>query len=281
KVHKVKWAALAAHFSFSRLARGPRMTQNEAPVINPNSADDEELRQLPGVGPKLASRIIAGRPYQSLEDLRQLHGLGDSVLGAIEPFLTFEPQAPEGPEENVSEEKEPAETEPAKGPPQPDRASVKELKYPLVRTEPRPQGTGIWALLAMGAASVLCSVTLTLAVLAGINGTLDFGRHSALQATRSELLQIRSQLDATQVELEALRGRAQALEGVSGRMAEVEGQVAALQQQIGETVATVDEMQMELTAALEETRAQAERVNRFQTFLDGLSRLVGQVITEP
>lgn len=257
------------------------MTQNEAPVLNPNSADDEELRQLPGIGPQLASRIIEGRPYQSLEDLRQVHGLGNSVLEAIEPFLTFEPEAPEDSKERASKEKEPAEAKPAKASPPSDWAAAKEVEYPLVRTEPRPPGTGIWALLAMGAASVLCSVTLTLAVMAGINGTLDFGRHSALQDTRSELLQIRSQLDTIQVELDALYGRAEALEGMSGRMAEVEGQVAALQQQIGESLEAVDEMQMELTAALEETRAQAERVNRFQTFLDGLSRLVGQVFTEP
>ncbi len=257
------------------------MIQNEAPILNPNSAEDGELRQLPGVGPRLASRIIEGRPYQSLEDLRQVPGIGDSVLEAIKPFLTFEPEAPEDSKERAPEEKEPAEAKPVKASPLSDRAEAKEVKYPLVRTEPSSQRTGFWALLAMGAASVLCSVTLTLAVIGGINGTLDFGRHSALQDTRSELLQIRSQLEAIQVELDALHGRAEALEGMSGRMAEVEGQVAALQQQIGESLEAVDEMQMELTAALEETRTQAERVNRFQAFLDGLSRLVGQVFTEP
>jgi hypothetical protein len=64
-------------------------------------------------------------------------------------------------------------------------------------------------------------------------------------------------------------------------MVEVEAQVAALQQQIGSTIVAVDEMQTELSIALEETRAQAERVDRFQAFLDGLSRLIGQVVTEP
>ncbi|GMR10469.1 MAG: hypothetical protein BMS9Abin28_1290 [Anaerolineae bacterium] len=258
------------------------MTQNEDPVLNPNSADEQELRQLPGVGPQLAGRIIAGRPYQSLEDLRQVPGLGDSLLEAIEPFLTFEPQAPAGPERRAPEEKDdeaPVEAEP-RSPPS-DRTAAKEQKYPIVLSESRPQGTGVWALLAVGAASVVCSVTLTLAALAGINGTLDFSRSSALQETRSELLQVRSQLEAVQVELEALRGRAEALEGMSGRMAEVEGQAAALEQQIGETLEAVDEIQTELTVALEETRSQAERVIRFQTFLDGLSRLVGQAITEP
>lgn len=246
------------------------MTHNEEPVLNPNTADEEALRQLPGVGPKLAGRIIEGRPYRNIEDLRAVPGLGDSVLEDIQPFLTFE--APKS-------GKRPADTD--LGSAQFDRVAGMQQKYPLVLSEPQPKGTGIWAMLAVGAASVLCSVTLSLSVLTGINGTLDIGRHAALQETSSELLQIRSQLESTQVEIEALRGRAAALEGMTGRMAEVESQVAELQQRVGETIVVVDEMEAELTAALVETRAQAERVNRFQTFLDGLARLISQVTADP
>lgn len=250
-------------------------------VLNPNTADDEELRQLPGVGPQLAGRIVEGRPYQSAEDLRQVPGVGESVLENIKPFLTFEAQVSDRKQDRESDEKDRAATEPVSKSRKPDQAAAEEKKYPLVLTESRSERKDIWALLAVGAASVLCSVTLTLSVLAGINGTLDFGRHAALQETRNELIQIRSQFEAAQVELDALRGRAEALEGVSGKMVEVEAQVRALQQQIDETLAAVDDMQSELTVALEETRAQAERVDRFQAFLDGLSRLISQVVTEP
>jgi hypothetical protein len=257
------------------------MAQNDIPVLNPNIADDEELRQLPGVGPQLAGRIVEGRPYQRAEDLRQVPGLGASVLEDIKPFLTFEAQVSDRAEDGESEEMDNIASEPAAKSRKPDQAATEEPKYPLVLTESRSERSGVWALLAVGAASVLCSVTLTLSVLAGINGTLDISRHAALQETRNELLQIRSQFEVTQVELDALRGRAEALEGVSGKMVEVEAQVAALQQQISGTIEAVDEMQIELSVALEETRAQAERVDRFQEFLDGLSRLIGQVVTEP
>ena len=242
------------------------MSQDKAPALNPNTATEEELRQLPGVGPQLAARIIEGRPYGSLEDMRDVAGLGESVLKDIEPRLTFESPKP-------------AKEEPRT--PREDREVAKKQQYPLAIAEAQPKSNSFWALLAMGAASVLCSVTLTLAVLAGINGTLDFGRTSALQSTQNELLQIQSQVAAVQVELEALRGRAEALEGVSGRMTEVERHVEGLQEQIGETSTSVESMQAAVDTALEETRAQAERVNRFQTFLDGLSRLIGQITSEP
>ncbi len=248
------------------------------PVLDPNTADEEQLRQLPGVGPQLASRIVEGRPYQNADDLSRVPGVGDSVLDDIKPFLTFDAPTSDNAEDRVLDEKDDSASEPSR---KLDQAESEERKYPLVLTESKPDRTGIWALLAVGVAGVLCSVTLTLSVLAGINGTLDFGRHAALQETRSELIQIRSQFEATQVELDALRGRAEALEGVSGRMVEVEAQVATLQQQIGETLAAVDALQIELTVALEETRAQAERVERFQTFLDGLRRLMSQVEPEP
>lgn len=257
------------------------MTQDEVPVLNPNTADEEQLRQLPGVGPQLAGRIVEGRPYRSAEDLRQVPGLGDSVLENIKPFLTFDTQGSDDAEARTAEEVDSSEPVSTASSQSNDQAEVSEQRYPLVLMEPKPLKTGFWALLAVGAASVLCSVTLTLSVLAGINGTLDFGRHAALQETRNELIQIQSQVEATQVELAALRGRAEALESISGKMVEVEGKVAALQRQIGETISAVDEMQMELSIALEETRAQAERVERFQAFLDGLSRLIGQVGSEP
>jgi len=43
--------------------------------------------KLPGVGETLANRIIEGRPYQSVEDLMQVSGIGANTLEKIRPHL--------------------------------------------------------------------------------------------------------------------------------------------------------------------------------------------------
>ncbi len=57
--------------------------------INLNSATETELESLPGVGPKLAARIVAGRPYNSLEDLDKVKGVGPSMLTKLSPLVKF------------------------------------------------------------------------------------------------------------------------------------------------------------------------------------------------
>ena len=54
-----------------------------ATKLNINTATKAELERLPGIGSELADRIINGRPYQSVEDLRQVKGVGPRKLEAI------------------------------------------------------------------------------------------------------------------------------------------------------------------------------------------------------
>jgi competence protein ComEA len=59
-----------------------------------NTAGEAELISLPGIGPVLARRIIAHRqrdgPYQRLEDLLQVEGIGPKLLERIRPLVTVE-----------------------------------------------------------------------------------------------------------------------------------------------------------------------------------------------
>lgn len=52
-----------------------------------NTASQLELESLPKVGPTLAARIRAGRPYRSVEDLDAVKGIGVATLRALRPFV--------------------------------------------------------------------------------------------------------------------------------------------------------------------------------------------------
>ena len=61
-------------------------------AININSADAAALETLPGVGPVLASKIIAYResngPFKSPQDLDDVSGIGPALLEQIVPLVT-------------------------------------------------------------------------------------------------------------------------------------------------------------------------------------------------
>jgi len=62
-------------------------------TVDVNTASADELERLPGVGPKMAERIIAYRtqagPFHMAEDLMNVGGIGDKKLDKMRPFLKF------------------------------------------------------------------------------------------------------------------------------------------------------------------------------------------------
>jgi len=58
-----------------------------AALLDLNSATFEELQKLPGIGPKLAERIIAHRPYKTVEGLDEVSGIGPATLKRLEPLV--------------------------------------------------------------------------------------------------------------------------------------------------------------------------------------------------
>ena len=53
-----------------------------------NTAATEHLQQLHGIGPVTAAKIVAGRPYRSVEDLLKIPGIGQKTLEKIRPCVT-------------------------------------------------------------------------------------------------------------------------------------------------------------------------------------------------
>ena len=63
-------------------------------LVDINSASAKTLLTLPGIGPILADRIIAGRPYENVADVLQLQGIGETVFSRLCNLVTVETVSP-------------------------------------------------------------------------------------------------------------------------------------------------------------------------------------------
>ncbi len=64
-------------------------------AVDLNSADRQELMQVPGLGPNLADAILTHRrdrgPFLEVEDLQGVKGIGGKTVEKIRPFVTVHP----------------------------------------------------------------------------------------------------------------------------------------------------------------------------------------------
>lgn len=63
------------------------------PVVNINTATEQELEELPGVGPVTASSILEFRAekgrFSSVDELLEVSGIGDATLAKIAPYVSL------------------------------------------------------------------------------------------------------------------------------------------------------------------------------------------------
>jgi competence protein ComEA len=86
--------------SKSRSRRGARATFSAADLqplapVDVNVASEDELQQLPGIGPGLAQRIVEFRqlngPFASTTDLLDVAGMTDRKLDAVDAYIVLGP----------------------------------------------------------------------------------------------------------------------------------------------------------------------------------------------
>lgn len=83
-------ASLAAEYT----GQSPPTELAPGEMLNLNTAGQEELERLDGVGEKLAAAILAYRKahgaFRSVEELTQVEGFGPGRLERLRPHLTVE-----------------------------------------------------------------------------------------------------------------------------------------------------------------------------------------------
>ncbi|GJQ22595.1 MAG: helix-hairpin-helix domain-containing protein [Planctomycetia bacterium] len=62
--------------------------------VNINTATEEQIAVLPGIGPKLASEVVSYRKansnFREIEDLKKVKGVGDKKFEKIKNFVVVE-----------------------------------------------------------------------------------------------------------------------------------------------------------------------------------------------
>ncbi len=86
--------------------------------IDPNTAGEEDLDRLPGVGPAVAGRIVQMRqdhgPFADPADLLSVPGVGPAILARITPYLESPNRPPSGSARPPRPGTDPADGKPAR-----------------------------------------------------------------------------------------------------------------------------------------------------------------------
>jgi len=59
-------------------------------LVNINTATEQQIETLPGIGPALAARIIQGRPYVTVADIEKVQGVGPKTAKRLAAYVKVE-----------------------------------------------------------------------------------------------------------------------------------------------------------------------------------------------
>jgi competence protein ComEA len=92
--------AVAFVLSTGLASAAPAAKPAPAGKVNLNTATAEQLTSLPGVGPKLAARIVEHRqkegPFKTAQELMNVKGVGEKNFQKIQGYLTVGDSAARG-----------------------------------------------------------------------------------------------------------------------------------------------------------------------------------------
>lgn len=279
-----------------------------ADIVNLNTAEMDELTTLPGVGPAMAERIVAARPFHVLEDLLRVSGVGPALLERLSPlveissvegpgeeddviYLEAETEPPsEAAEVSVEVEEDTSIPEVEESEPEeevviekaipkekaiiPIKESDTESKSPAKASKPVTWGQVFLIAAGCSLAAFLLAVLLSLGIIGSLNGGLQFASTQQMMDLSQQVEALDLEITTLRQDLEGLRERVGNLESLSGRIGELETDVEDVVHKIG----VLEEAVEGINATMVEI---ADRAERFQSFLEGLGDLLDSLVEEP
>jgi prefoldin subunit 5 len=276
-------------------------------TIDLNNAQLEALRTLPGVGSTLAERIVAARPFESIEELRKVSGVGPALFERLAPLLTLDVSESQGGENQAESEKflppvepeippeaeipiEPDETPTAEPPPEAEQPDAPQGGAAKPEAEPIPKEKAIipvkkaekeqakpanpvtwgrvWLLVtAFSLGSFIFAVLMTLGIIGTINNGLRYASPGDLGTLNRQYDNLDSQISIVQDDIEGLRSRLDNLESMSTQLDEL----TTATEQLNADMAITEDIVTEMESQIEELESSTAG---FQSFLDGLSELL-------
>lgn len=285
--------------------------ENQNGVVEVNRATLDELISIPGIGPALAERIIAARPFTSLEDMTRVNGIGTALLERLRPYLIVQPEAQPEPLQAEMTASEPAEsgenpqTQPAAvgtveetqtgGQDQPETLKSSEAAPSPPSPPPAPQppstvpaavktgGEGekwarredlIWMAVGVAILTLILSLIFNLGTLALINQTLSYAPAEEAQVLAARLEALNNRIRLLEGDVDNLRSRVQTIEALGGRITALENGQQSLNDQLQTAQGELDGLKQQTAAFQTQIEELQKRSNVFQNFLDGLRRLL-------
>jgi hypothetical protein len=189
-------------------------------------------------------------------------GLGEATLARLTVYLTFEEEI-----KTTLETPEGKDVESESLPRPPRRKPIRErVTYSREAT--------LWLIVGAAIISVALSVLLSLSILAGINRTLNYGRHATVRQLSSDLAEIKAGMTDISSRIDGIGRRIDAVEGLSGRVMEIEREFSALREDVRGSLEQMGSIRSRMDDLMQEMSFLSERIGVFDAFLDGLRELL-------
>lgn len=279
------------------------MNENEL-LTTFNQLDRDSLIALPGIGATLAERILAARPFETLEQVQNVKGIRTALIEKLldeeaaspsdpKPASVMEAEATpqsESPLPAVDDESLPEEEQPARkrlgdrfsglGNPFKKREQAEEPALdasPEKRDDASGSQNPVWRSILNGLWASIFTVLFTLLILAGINGSLQFATKSDYHSLQQDVTELSARSENLQTDLDGLRGRVDTLEGLGERTVTLEKEQQQLAAGLNTATEQVNALNEKVLALDEKVSQQDERTQRFETFLTDLQTSLGKL----